>query len=143
MQYRKSYNATATHCGTVTLLASLWLIGSNTVVRADPQIGKWSLRPLCVLWDGQASTTIARRVTESGSRDIALLPIVNDLSRMQRARRNCDLGYIRAACQDYIAIMRNVGGTVSEWRGSASVCPPALADELGGKTQSAAEVGTE
>lgn len=126
MQHNES---TATHTGTLTLLASLLLLSSSTIVRADLQIEKWSLRPLCVLWDGQASAAIARRVTESSPRDIDLVPIVNDLSRMQRARRSCDLGYIRAACRDYIAIMRNVGGTASDWRGSASVCPAAIADE--------------
>jgi len=96
----------------------------------DPQFQNWLLRPVCTLWDGQAGDAIARRVTES--RDVDLRQLGNTIFRMRRARRSCDIGLIRMACQDYIAVILNVDGISSEWLGHASVCPLAMADEQGG-----------
>lgn len=108
-------------------LGLLMLPGSDAVA-ADRGGQNPSLRPLCGLWDGQASAAIVR--TASKGRDkIDLQRLSDDLSRMRRARRSCDLGLIQAACQDYIAIMRGVGGTSLEWRGATLVCPAAMTAE--------------
>jgi hypothetical protein len=95
---------------------------------SDARFQSWSLRPLCALWDQQAGEAIARRVSER-RQDPDLRQLGDAVFRMRRARRSCDIGMIRLACQDYVAIMRDVPGISSEWTGSASVCPLAIADE--------------
>jgi len=104
---------------------------------ADLQFQNWSLRPVCALWDGRAGETIVRRVTESRD-NVDLRQLGDAIFRMRRARRSCDVGLIRAACQDYIAVVRNIAGISSEWPGHASVCPPTIADEQGGDGRQAA-----
>lgn len=112
----------------LALVASIALFGSSAAGDTDPQFEKWSLRPMCALWDGQASKAIVHKVNKSRD-DINLQRLGEDLSRMRRARRNCDIGMIRAACHDYLAVVRNIGGTSSEWRGSDTQCPTAMADD--------------
>jgi hypothetical protein len=109
---------------------------------ADPQFQNWLLRPVCVLWDGQASEAIARRVNESRD-DVDLRQLGDAIFRIRRARRSCEIGLIRMACQDYIAVIRNVYGISSEWPGRASVCPLAIADEQGGDGRQAARQGDD
>jgi len=86
-----------------------------------------SLRPLCAVWDQQASEAIARRVQDSKG-DADLRQLGDSIFRMRRARRTCEQGWVRIACQDYHAIMHNVGGVSAEWPGSASVCPLGMSD---------------
>lgn len=79
----------------------------------------------------QAGEAIVRRVTESKN-DVDLRQLGDAIFRMRRARRSCNIGLIRMACQDYIAIIHNVAGISSEWPGYASVCPFAIPDEQSG-----------
>jgi hypothetical protein len=112
----------------LALLTSAVVLSGHATVKADSQFENWSLRPMCALWDGQASETITRRVHDSTG-DVDLRRLGDAIFRMRRARRSCDIGLIRMACQDYIAIMRDVPGISSEWMGSNVVCPFAIADE--------------
>jgi len=114
----------------VGALAILPLTCSGTHA-GDPQFQSWLLRPVCARWDGQAGEAIVRRATESKN-DVDLRQLGDAIFRMRRARRSCDIGLIRMACQDYIAIIHNVAGISSEWPGYASVCPFAIPDEQSG-----------
>lgn len=120
---------------TLTLVISAVAVAVHAA-KAETQFERWSLRPLCVLWDGQASEAIARRVKHSPG-DVNLRRLGEAMFRMQRARRSCDIGLVRMACQDYVAIMRDVPGISSEWTGSNVVCPFAMADEPKGEPQQA------
>lgn len=120
----------------LALVASIAQFGSSAA-DADPQFEKWSLRPLCALWDGQASRAIVHKVSESAD-NVDLKRLGEDLFRMRRARRNCELGLIRAACEDYVALIRETGGASSEWRGSSLACPAAMTAEPGPDPQQAA-----
>jgi hypothetical protein len=104
---------------------------------SEPLFEKWSLRPVCALWDRQAGEVIVRRVTEShGAADLRQLG--DSLFRMQRARRSCDLDLIQVACQDYSAIMRNVPGISAEWLGATTACVAILTEETASHDRSAA-----
>lgn len=118
--------------GTVALLALLatLTVGNSDAVATDQPFLHSTLRPLCALWDGQASAAIVRTATENRP-DLDVQRLGDDLARMQRARRSCDIGLIQAACQDYIAVMRGVGGTTLTWPGSRVVCPAALSHDPG------------
>ena len=121
--------------GAMALLGGFAILsGYSTEGHSDSAFQNWSLRPMCVLWDGQASKAMVLRVTESRD-DVDLRRVGDDIFRMRRARRSCDIGRIRMACQDYLAIIRNVGGISSEWQGSASVCPLAMEDEPSGSVR--------
>lgn len=87
-----------------------------------------SLRPMCALWDRHAREAIARYV-QTSEKDVELRQLGDIIFRMRRARRSCEHGWVRIACQDYHAILRNVPGTSVEWSGATSVCPLAIADE--------------
>lgn len=116
-------------CGLVILgWLTTHLVLTRTVGANDLQVSSSMLRPLCALWHGQASEAIALRVIE-GRDDVYLKRVSDDIFRMRRARRSCDVNSIKAACQDYLAIIRNVGGTAREWPGSTMVCPAAMIDE--------------
>jgi hypothetical protein len=118
--------------GALALLGVLAVsVLSGSEARAsDARFQKWSLRPMCALWDGQAGEAIARRVTQNRD-DIDLRQLGDAIFRMRRARHSCDIGWLQVACEDYLAIMRNVPGISSEWPGSNSVCPLAVADDDG------------
>lgn len=112
----------------LVLLTSAGGLGGIAAVQADSPSEKWSLRPLCVLWDSQAGEAITRRV-QDGTDDFNLRRLGESIFRMRRARHSCKLGLIRMACQDYIAIIRDVPGISTDWTGSHVVCPLAMADE--------------
>jgi hypothetical protein len=121
-------NTTAPLMPTALIGLAILFAPASDATGTDAHFQSWSRQPMCTLWDGQASKAIVRKVTESEG-DVDLQSLGEDLSRMQRARRNCDLGMVGAACEDYLAVMRNVGGTSSEWRRSVAVCSTAIAEE--------------
>lgn len=114
--------------GTLTLVAGLFLAGGSDANSEERVLQNWLRWPECVQWDDHASQAIVRKVTgRHGGLDVQRLG--EDLFRMRRARRNCDLGMVRAACEDYFAIVRDIGGASSDWHRSGEACPPALAEE--------------
>jgi hypothetical protein len=130
--HRKNRKTTATRnaykIAGPAIVASLLMLPGSSAVATDREPQGSSLHSLCGLWDGQASAALVRTASESQDK-LDLQRLSDDLFRMRRARRSCDLGLIQAACQDYIAITRGVGGTLLKWRGSTQVCPPALTNE--------------
>lgn len=77
--------------------------------------------PACARWDEAASDALARLVHDRN--DVAARQLGDALFRLRRARKNCGLGWLVVACQDYRAILHSAGG-----RGVAPV--PACAAAL-------------
>jgi hypothetical protein len=118
----------------ITAVLALSIFAPSNGRSLTAQAQEPSLRPMCALWDRQASEAIALRVQDSKN-DVELRRLGDSIFRMRRARRNCELGWVRIACQDYHAILRNVSGTSIAWPRSASVCPPAMSDGSAANTQ--------
>lgn len=60
------------------------------------------LDPTCATWDRQASFGIALLVPQTGTLDDARLDYA--LHQLRRARKNCRVGWLEAARQDYMAL---------------------------------------
>jgi hypothetical protein len=130
MPSKLSDNTTAPLMPAALIGLAILLAPASDATGTEALFQSWSRQPMCTLWDGQASKAIVRKVAESPG-DVDLQRLDEDLSRMRRARRNCDLGMVGAACEDYLAIMRNIGRPSSDWRGSVATCSTAIAEEPG------------
>ncbi|MBX9773704.1 MAG: hypothetical protein K2Y71_04750 [Xanthobacteraceae bacterium] len=118
------------------MAATLVLFCPGESMGEDAAFGSWSRRTECVVWDGQASQAIVRKV--AGPQDtLDIQRLAEDLARMRRARRNCDLGMVGDACEDYLAIMRDIARASDERRYSIAACSRAIADGLDGRTAGA------
>jgi hypothetical protein len=63
------------------------------------------LDPVCAAWDRQASFGIALLVPQTTAIDEARLDYA--LYQLRRARKNCRVGWLEAARQDYTALQAN------------------------------------
>jgi Zn-dependent protease with chaperone function len=88
---------------------------------APPEEIAAPFHPACARWDEAASDALARLVHDRN--DVAARQLGDALFRLRRARKNCSLGWLVVACQDYRAILDSAGG-----RGVAPV--PACAAAL-------------
>jgi hypothetical protein len=61
--------------------------------------------PTCITWDTRASEAIVSFV-QGNKHDINLKHVSDMITHMRKARRNCLLGWINSACEDYRAIIR-------------------------------------
>jgi hypothetical protein len=142
---RKSSARTKRTFSSLSLLGGLGLLifsGNNAASASEPQFQKWSLRPVCALWDRQAGEVIARRVNEShGAPDLRQLG--DAMFRVRRARRSCDLGWLQAACQDYSAVMRNIPGISAEWQGATTACVTILMEEVASQDRAMWQIAPE
>lgn len=80
------------------MLSSLWWLSGEGAT----EVG---LAPACVQWDELARQSVARRL-QNGKRDADLRQVGDAIFRLRRARRHCHAGWIRLACQDYLAVSR-------------------------------------
>ena len=62
----------------------------------------------CEPWDSVASDAVARLVADSS--DAAARQLGDAVFRLRRARKNCRLGWVGLACQDYRAVMAGTAG---------------------------------
>jgi hypothetical protein len=81
----------------VTLSPLWWKVGESGM-----ELG---VVDACVRWDDLAREAIARQVRD-GKRDADLRQVGDAIFQLRRARRNCQAGWIRLACQDYLAVSR-------------------------------------
>lgn len=110
------------------LVLVLWpLFKGATDASAD---GKASVAPACARWDELASGTVARLLQE-GKRDADLQQVSDAVFRIRRARRNCRVGWVTLACQDYAAIVRNGRGFTATRPPLSSVCALTATGEAG------------
>src|SRR5262245_31455183 len=67
-----------------------------------------SINTACEPWDSVASEAVARLVTDSS--DTAARQLGDAVFRLRRARKNCRLGWVGLACQDYRAVLAGTAG---------------------------------
>jgi hypothetical protein len=79
-----------------------------------------ALSPTCLQWH-QAASTVVARLAES-TLDADLRQINDVVFRMRRARRNCAVGWVTLACQDYHAVAQNLPGRIPMYEESQSAC---------------------
>jgi hypothetical protein len=81
----------------------------------------------CARWDDMASKAIVQLV--QNKRDVDLRQLGDAIFRMRRARRSCEGGWFRLACEDYQAIMRGTVGPTRPFPESPPLCAIGLIDE--------------
>lgn len=62
----------------------------------------------CEPWDSVSSEAVARLVADSS--DAAARQLGDAVFRLRRARKNCRLGWVGLACQDYRAVLAGTAG---------------------------------
>jgi hypothetical protein len=77
-----------------------------TVVEIGPRSREQAINPVCETWDSAASSAVARLVADTS--DTAARQLGDSLFRLRRARKNCRIGWVNLACQDYRAL---IGGS--------------------------------
>ena len=78
--------------------------GATAGSDGDPQ----KLSRTCLQWHMAASAVVSRQV--QSIRDVDLVMVTNSIDRMRRARRNCELGAVAQACEDYHAVATSLPG---------------------------------
>jgi hypothetical protein len=85
------------------------------------QAGQRSLDPTCARWHETASEALVQLV--QSTRDADLRQVGDAVFRMRRARRNCETGWVKLACQDYRSVVKGVPGLAMERPELALECP--------------------
>ena len=62
----------------------------------------------CMQWHLAAGSVVSRLV--QSTRDADLVQVNDSVFRMRRARRNCEVGWVTLACQDYHAVTAGMPG---------------------------------
>ncbi len=78
--------------------------GASAGNDGDPQ----KLARTCLQWHLAASAVVSRQI--QSTRDVDLVFVTNSVDRMRRARRNCELGEVAQACEDYHAVASGLPG---------------------------------
>lgn len=78
--------------------------GASAGSDGDPQ----KLARNCLQWHLAASAVVSRQI--QSTRDADLVFVTNSVDRMRRARRNCELGEVAQACEDYRAVASGLPG---------------------------------
>jgi hypothetical protein len=84
------------------------IISRSSATSADVDADKQKLARTCLQWHLAASAVVSRQV--QSTRDVDLLFVSNSIDRMRRARRNCELGEVEQACEDYHAVASGLPG---------------------------------
>lgn len=74
----------------------------------------------CEQWQEAASTVVARLA--QSTRESDLRQINDAVSRLRRARRNCEDGWLGLACQDYYAVARTLPNDPRSYDESLFTC---------------------
>ena len=82
--------------------------------------------PTCITWDARASEAIVSFVQEN-KQDIDLKHISDMVTQMRKARRNCHLGWLNLACEDYRTIVHGALGPRSD---TSLECRSTIAGDL-------------
>jgi hypothetical protein len=121
--------------GVVALAALLFVLtgakqdaGLGTDARADALP-----LPSCIIWEDAASRAVAALV--HGYPEPDLQQISDAVSRMRRARRNCETGWTASACQDYQAVIHGVTSRATSIADALSICAPlSVGTTIGART---------
>jgi hypothetical protein len=88
----------------VLLLAVALRSGATAGSDTDPQ----KLARTCLQWHMAASAVVSRQIQSTRDADLAM--VTHSVDRMRRARRNCELGEVAQACEDYHAVAASLPG---------------------------------
>jgi|SRR5262245_5346918 len=91
----------------IALLLSI-IVFRPVATSGEGDIERQRLARTCLQWHLAASTVVSRQV--QSTRDVDLVSVSNAIDRMRRARRNCELGEIAEACEDYHAVASGLPG---------------------------------
>jgi hypothetical protein len=78
--------------------------GATAGSDGDPQ----KLARTCLQWHLAASAVVSRQIQSTHDADLVF--VTNSIDRMRRARRNCELGEVAQACEDYHAVASGLPG---------------------------------
>jgi hypothetical protein len=93
--------------GVAAVVALLALVVVKSNATSDVAEAQQMARS-CLHWHRAAATAVAHLA--QSTRDADLLHVNDSIFRMRRARRNCETGWVRLACQDYHAVAAGVPG---------------------------------
>jgi hypothetical protein len=105
------------------VLIALPAIGADAGAGEGPQSG--ARRCTCASWHRAAGAAFADAVQ---SDRVDLRWISDALERLRRARRLCDGGWLRPACEDYQAVIRGAAGGAPE-ASPTGLCLLAMPDD--------------
>jgi len=101
-----------------------------TTIATHESKGGQTLAGSCMQWHEAAGNAIARLAHSTKDADLRRL---NDaVVRVRRARRNCEEGWLRLACQDYYAVASNVS---AQTHAAMPACLPAADGATGAPTR--------
>ena len=101
---RRAMGGTLAITAIALLLTTVAFRGGATADDTNPQ----QLARTCLQWHLAASAVVSRQI--QSTRDVDLIFVSNSIDRMRRARRNCELGEIAQACEDYHAVASGLPG---------------------------------
>jgi len=109
------------------ILAHATIYQRNEASPPDDRLEQQTLAESCTQWHAAAGDAVSRLAYSTKDADLRQL---NDaVFRMRRARRNCEEGWFRLACQDYYAVARNVPGYLSTQEAMRACRPSAVETE--------------
>jgi hypothetical protein len=127
---RWSLGMTGLFAAGALLLVGAGLFASHlSAESALPRAG--AIHHACATWDATARETIAALVRQPG--DAALRQVGDVVFRLRRARRNCAQGWLKIACQDYLAITGRK--ETDPLPVSSPICWPALQTDASAKAE--------
>ena len=98
--------------GGMLALAAIAVLLSGIAFRsgatADPDTSRQNFARTCMQWHLATSDVLSRHVR--GVHNVDFLHVSNSIDRMRRARRNCEVGQVAQACQDYRAVASSMPG---------------------------------
>jgi len=95
---------------------------SSEAILLDAKSEQQTLAESCTQWHAAAGDAVARLAHSTNDAD--LRQISDAVFRMRRARRNCEEGWFRLACQDYYAVARNMPGYPTTQEAMLAACRP-------------------
>ena len=84
-------------------VAFVAVVTAASVVEIGTRNGEGAINPICEPWDSAASSAVARLVADTS--DAAARQLGDLVFRLRRARKNCRIGWVNLACQDYRALI--------------------------------------
>jgi hypothetical protein len=105
MARRRAIGGTLAIAAIAVLLSGVaFRSGATAGSDGDPQ----QFARTCLQWHMAASAVVSRQI--QSTRDVDLVSVTNSIDRMRRARRNCELGEVAAACEGYHAVATSLPG---------------------------------
>ena len=92
----------------VAIAALLLTVAFRTGASNAGDIEQQKFARTCMQWHLAAGAVVSRLA--QSTRDVDLVYVINSIDRMRRGRRNCELGEMAQACQDYHSVAAGAPG---------------------------------